>query len=52
LVLYRLVFGQARQQELIELLQRLDLSDDQIPRIVSELLVDLAPSTLPQIGVD
>jgi hypothetical protein len=52
LVLYRLVFGQARQEELIELLQRLDLADDQIPRILSKLLVDLAPSTLTQVAAD
>jgi hypothetical protein len=48
LVLYRLVFGQARQQEMVELLKRLDLTDDDISHLVSELLVDLAPPNLSQ----
>jgi hypothetical protein len=48
LVLYRLVFGQARQQEMVELLKRLDLTDDDISQLVSTLLVDLSPSPLSQ----
>jgi hypothetical protein len=44
IVLYRLVFGQARQQELIESLQRLQLTHRQIESLIDELLVDLAPT--------
>jgi hypothetical protein len=46
LVLYRLVFGQARQQEMIELLKRRDLTDDQIASVVENLLVDLSPGSV------
>ncbi len=46
LAAYRMVFGQARQDELVEYLLR-RLSQDEIERIVRELAIDLAPVTWP-----
>jgi hypothetical protein len=44
LVLYRLVFGQPRQQELVEMLARMGLPEDQVGTLVDRLRIDLTPS--------
>jgi hypothetical protein len=43
LVLYRLVFGQPRQEELVEMLVRMGLPEDQVEELVDTLRIDLSP---------
>jgi hypothetical protein len=43
LVLYRLVFGQPRQEELVEMLGQMGLPDDQVDSLVDKLRIDLTP---------
>ena len=43
LALYRLTFGQPRQEELIEALDGLNLSEDEIVRLRKSLLINLSP---------
>ncbi|MFN2397253.1 MAG: helicase-related protein [Gemmatimonadaceae bacterium] len=42
LAVYRMVFGQPRQEELVEFLQR-NVPEDQIPNLMQELRIDLSP---------
>jgi hypothetical protein len=43
LVLYRLVFGQPRQEELVEMLARMGLPENQVDEMVEKLRIDLTP---------
>jgi hypothetical protein len=45
LAVYRMVFGQPRQEELIDYLQR-HLSEDEIAEMVDRVRIDLAPPAI------
>ena len=45
LAIYRLAFGQPRQEELVELLSD-RISPDHLPRLLSQLRIDLSPPTV------
>ena len=47
LTLYRLAFGQPRQEELLENLLSRDFSDDEIAKIKQKLMINLSPLKLP-----
>ena len=47
LAVYRLVFGQPRQEDLVEYLLSRGLSDTEIQELVEELRVDLRPGRIP-----
>jgi hypothetical protein len=49
LALYRMAFGQARQEDLIEYLQQ-RIPPEAIPAVANELRIDLSPPKSPKIG--
>ncbi len=52
LVLYRLAFGQPRQQELLDNLLQRNLSETELEKVKASLIINLAPLKILDEGVD